>query len=1531
MSSSKFGLGGEKVRVAHRANAQTTNVQADMDVKKALLSKMITSTLNGTKSSAKSGGKKMGAKRARKNESDESEDDFIDDEGVSDDEDDDFEREDLEEEKQRRKVAVKKKASASATDEQSPPEVPKRKQRTLSDSSEDEVDTWHSKPKFENSSSKMKTKAFQKKVTPKKKKIVIEESSDEEEEEKNSNLKLAPKDEAESEEDTVPKKKSKKKVESDEDYYNEEEELGDNSDEERDAEGSETPDSDSDAEERKRKRGETASQKKAREYFNRAEKEDLLMQKGVNEKIAEFILKNRPWKEYQEMMTSLKGVTRGINAVDGYLEHLEKQGILKRILDDCKDHANTVARDFERCTEGPLNLKLISEGFTLHEYQKIGVKWLIMMHQKELNSILGDEMGLGKTIQIVAFLSYLKQSGKSGPHLIVVPSSTIENWVGEFQKWCPSIKLLTYYGNQDERKHLRHRVKKQKDNIDVILTTYNMVTSKTDDKKFFKNFSLNYVIYDEGHMLKNCDSERYRGLMKVKGKRKILLTGTPLQNNLIELISLMYFVLSKVFNKYCEDITHLLQHFKQVGPSLESKDRALYQQDRIDEAKAILQPYILRRLKNQVLGSLPTKTERIVEVEMKEKQQEIYEEILEALRNSDDSGESYGSLMRLRQAANHPLLRRSHYDEDVLDKIAKTLCKREKTYESKNWHHISEDLSYLSDIKIHQLCEKFPCIAKYQLDEKFALESGKIDKLDEMLPEIQKLGDKVLIFSQFTSMLDILEVYLGIRGYSYKRLDGQTPVMERQEMINEFNVTPNRELFVFLLSTKAGGLGINLTSANHIIIHDIDFNPYNDKQAEDRCHRMGQLKNVHVTRLVSKRTVELGMLELAKKKLKLEKQVTDGVKGQLDENEVIKEEDDEIDGEKKKVDKNEVSNLLAHFLMGKIEDICDRYLARREEQVKVTEAVERCLKKGYDYEKLKTRVQDAVSDSHLASKVINAVVDYYPQLRKRQFRDNDEEKDRKRTRDRSRDRDRSSKKSKPDPEKSPQKSGTVAVTEDALRAKELIYRAQQEIEEKKRKMAAGVANLTHASKAMTPATAAGGKAVALGREEAQMFMSVSMDKKSRMEMLKAKLAAKTPRLGEILPPPAMPATPQAEFAVEKKEVLEKEPAAGKEKILEYLDPRIDLKSAERRRRGFAFHEKGEFEKLANKQRALAKLERLQNEVSSAAKSTGISSAVKLAMVTPSGTAGKADNSIVPDIEWWDTLVLDKLNYDEIPEASDADRYSQTISELVEHPISLRPPTDPLVPQYLKVYLTTKERKKIRRQNRKEVLKERTEKIRLGLEKAPEAKVKIGNLMRVLGNEAIQDPTKMEAHVRKQMAERLKKHETLNAERKLTDDQKKAKKTKKLAEDTSTAVNVAVYRVKSLTHPSKKFKVETNAKQLQMSGAIMMHKAQNIVVVEGGPKQQKFYKNLMLNRIKWSDEIIGQKKEAEKDAPGERNLCEMIWEGQVKRRNFKDFQVHTAQLEKQAREFFEKHGVAQYWDLCYSTTVLLEGQDVLPTA
>lgn len=196
-----------------------------------------------------------------------------------------------------------------------------------------------------------------------------------------------------------------------------------------------------------------------------------------------------------------------------------------------------------------------------------------------------------------------------------------------------------------------------------------------------------------------------------------------------------------------------------------------------------------------------------------------------------------------------------------------------------------------------------------------------------------------------------------------------------------------------------------------------------------------------------------------------------------------------------------------------------------------------------------------------------------------------------------------------------------------------------------------------------------------------------------------------------------------------------------------------------------------------------------------------------------------------------------------------------ITQLIEHPIQMKPPHEPSKPQFLPVFLTKKEQKKLRRQNRREAWKEKQEKIRLGLEPPPEPKLKISNMMRVLGQQAVQDPTKMEAHVREQMMRRQKAHEEANASRKLTSEQKKQKKIRKIKEDTNTGVNVVVYRILDLNNPAKKFKVEANMKQLLMTGVVVIYKNVNVIVAEGGPKQQKKFKRLMLHRIKWSDDVV----------------------------------------------------------------------------
>lgn len=358
-----------------------------------------------------------------------------------------------------------------------------------------------------------------------------------------------------------------------------------------------------------------------------------------------------------------------------------------------------------------------------------------------------------------------------------------------------------------------------------------------------------------------------------------------------------------------------------------------------------------------------------------------------------------------------------------------------------------------------------------------------------------------------------------------------------------------------------------------------------------------------------------------------------------------------------------------------------------------------------------------------------------------------------------------------------------------------------------------------------------------------------------------------------------------------------------------------------KRKAFNFVEKGSFVNQANEERKKARMAELANKISFITKKTGISSAVKLAIATPSGVDIQDD---LPDVEWWDKVLLDDGGYEKIPsfDIPNEQRYGNKITNLIEHPVQLKPPDAALDQICIKAHLTKKERKKLRRMNRKEVQREEMEKIRLGLQKAPEPKVKMANLMRVLGSDAIQDPTKMENYVKDQVAERLRKHVQANLDRQLTKEQRGEKKRRKIMEDTSIQVYVTIYKVLSLANPKKRFKVEANANQLQMTGIIVAIEDMHVIVVEGGPKQQKFYKNLMLNRIKWNEEMVGQRKGvAKEDEEGQRNECILIWEGLVPNRSFNEPpQITQATDYKAAREIFVKHGVPHYWDHCYSNDV-----------
>lgn len=530
--------------------------------------------------------------------------------------------------------------------------------------------------------------------------------------------------------------------------------------------------------------------------------------------------------------------------------------------------------------------------FELKNYQIVGINWLNLLYTNDLSCILADEMGLGKTCQVIAFMAYLKYyQTLKGPHLVIVPSSTLENWLREFNKFCPDLVVQAYYGSQSEREELRYELRESQ--YDVLVTTYNLASGSSSDFKFLVKSNFDMIIYDEGHMLKNSNSERYTKLMRLEGKFRLLLTGTPLQNNLKELVSLLAFMLPKYFSDKREDLQGIFNQ-KAKTSDIDDKYNPLLSQQAISKAKKMMTPFVLRRKKIQVLKHLPSKNHSLEYCEMTPLQQKIYDDYmnqgkatrLERERRKLLTGKeaqeakrtvipsTSNVLMLLRKAAIHPLLFRQSYTDDMLLQMSKAIT-NEPEYADANQQYIYEDMGVMADYELNNLCLKFPkTLSKYKLQDKDYLNSGKVQSLIKMLDEIITKGEKVLLFSLFTQVLDILEKVLSILNYKFVRLDGRTSVENRQDIIDTFY--EDSTIPIFLLSTRAGGFGINLVAANNVIIFDQSFNPHDDKQAEDRAHRVGQTKEVHVRKLITKGTIEENMLQLGENKLQLDQSLTDG-------------------------------------------------------------------------------------------------------------------------------------------------------------------------------------------------------------------------------------------------------------------------------------------------------------------------------------------------------------------------------------------------------------------------------------------------------------------------------------------------------------------------------------------------------------------------------------------------------------------------------------------------------------------------------
>eukprot|EP00250_Pteridium_aquilinum_P001778 c11994_g1_i1 orf=341-5044(-) len=479
------------------------------------------------------------------------------------------------------------------------------------------------------------------------------------------------------------------------------------------------------------------------------------------------------------------------------------------------------------------NTMAFKDGRVLRDYQKKGLAWMDHNYRNQVNCILADEMGLGKTIQSVSMLQNLRVKWKiKGPFLVVAPVSTLGHWQREIES-LTDMNCLVYSGSTEDRNVMKeyefYTTSKSADlKFNVLLTGYEVLMK---DHHFLSKQEWQYIVVDEAHRLKTKQSKTSRTLkeMSVRKGGLLLLTGTPVQNNTKEIFSLLNILDPDKFKSEEEFLSKYgdIKNAEQVR----------------DLQENILKPRLLRRMKEDVEKSIPLKEETIIWVELTKDQHSYYRAIYEnritdLLKGSQNSNipNLRNVAMELRKLCNHPFL---------CDGLEEHLA-------SKNVQPGHERQGGSCEA----LCQS----------------SGKMLLLDKLLPMLKDAGRRVLIFSQFTIMLDLLEDYLHSKGYSFERIDGKIRGSERQAAIDRYSARGS-ETFVFLLSTRAGGLGITLTAADTCVIYDSDWNPQNDLQAMARCHRIGQTKDVKIYRLITRNTYEQHLFECSSRKYGLDEAI----------------------------------------------------------------------------------------------------------------------------------------------------------------------------------------------------------------------------------------------------------------------------------------------------------------------------------------------------------------------------------------------------------------------------------------------------------------------------------------------------------------------------------------------------------------------------------------------------------------------------------------------------------------------------------
>lgn len=452
----------------------------------------------------------------------------------------------------------------------------------------------------------------------------------------------------------------------------------------------------------------------------------------------------------------------------------------------------------------------------MRAYQLEGMNWMAKMHSKNLGFILGDEMGLGKTLQTISLVCHLKEEhGATGPSLVVCPLSVLYSWCNEIKKWAPSLKFLRLHLSNTGKMQLPPNI----GDYDMIVTTYEMCKVQDLRNMLWRRQHFNLVVLDEGHKIKNLNSQVSQAVRGIHAETRIILSGTPLANDLSELYALLNFLVPDVFTD--------------VEPFAAAYDLTNNIVDRVklNQANKVLDLFMIRRYKSMVEKKMPKKIETKVICPLSNTQIWLYKAFLLKDLNliAGDKKSSPGALnnliMQLRKTVNHPCVfpfAERNYDEATIEELVG--------------------------------------------------DSGKLSVLDLLLQSLYKKGHRVCIFSQFTRTLDVLDDYCQMRGWSYCRFDGGTARAKRNYVVNSFNA-PNSEKFLFLMSTRAGGMGLNLQTADTVILFDSDWNPQADIQAEARVHRIGQTKTVFVYRMVTANTVEERIAERAEKKLYLDRMV----------------------------------------------------------------------------------------------------------------------------------------------------------------------------------------------------------------------------------------------------------------------------------------------------------------------------------------------------------------------------------------------------------------------------------------------------------------------------------------------------------------------------------------------------------------------------------------------------------------------------------------------------------------------------------